>query len=63
MVSTGQTKGIHALGKGLAVSSLVSTGFAGALHSINIPITVILPTTAPIWVGFATMIFMLLKEP
>jgi len=43
-----------------ATFAAVSAGFA--LKSIGIPITVILPTMAPIWIGITTLTFMLLAE-
>ena len=53
---------IKALGYGITASSILSASFAGLLHAVGIPVTVILPTTAPIWVGTATMVFMTLKS-
>jgi hypothetical protein len=55
-------KGFSALAIGLIASSLITIFIAGFMNSAEIPVTTILPTSAPIWVGFSTMLFMLLKE-
>ena len=47
---------------GFACSTLFTMVLAILLKIIGIPITVILPTSAPIWIGIATMVFMVLKE-
>lgn len=47
---------------GVFISSLLTLVFANFLSSIGIPITTILPTSAPIWVGIATMIFLTFKD-
>jgi hypothetical protein len=51
-----------ALINGLITSSLITASVAGLMDSAGIPMTTILPTSAPIWMGFATMLFMLLKD-
>lgn len=43
---------------GLAVTAV----FALILKSYGIPTTVILPTSAPIWMGFSTMFFTVRRE-
>ncbi len=52
---------VKALGYGITASSILSALFASVLNAAGIPVTVILPTTAPIWVGTATMLFMTLR--
>ena len=47
----------RALATGISASSLITLGFMQVLFAINIPLTVILPTSAPMWVGIATMVF------
>lgn len=52
--------------KFLVISLLASTsltfGFALLLNHFNIPIIVILPTSAPIWVGLTTIGYMVQTE-
>jgi hypothetical protein len=55
-------RGFSALINGLITSSLITASVAGLMDSAGIPMTTILPTSAPIWMGFATMLFMLLKD-
>ena len=57
-----KNKGWKALVSGIFISSLITLSFAQLLFTANIPITVILPTSAPIWIGIATMIFLTLKD-
>ena len=54
-------KGAQALGGGLVASTILSTGFATTLYTVGVPVNVVLPTTAPVLMGLATMIFMLLN--
>lgn len=45
------------------LASTISTFFfALLLYEAKIPITVILPTSAPVWIGISTLVFMVLKE-
>ncbi len=55
-------KGNWALAGGLLASSVITLALAASMHLGGIHITTILPTSAPIWMGFSTMLFMLLKE-
>ncbi len=57
-----ERRGFSALVIGLTTSSLITVFIASFMNSAEIPITTILPTSAPIWMGLATMLFMLLKE-
>ena len=45
----------------LMFSSMFSFIFGTLLLIAGIPITVVLPTTAPVWMGVATMLFMTLN--
>ena len=47
---------------GFALSTIVALIAGFALASIGIPVTVILPTLAPIWIGITTLTFMLFAE-
>jgi len=40
----------------IAKSTLITSFIAGAMIFGGIPITTVLPTSAPIWMGFATLI-------
>ena len=51
---------LYAMIVGLIMSSAVSIATAFALQTAGIPITVILPTLAPIWIGITTLTFILL---
>lgn len=51
-----------ALVMAIASSSIITTGIAGMMGMSSIPLTTVLPTSAPIWMGFATMFFMLLNK-
>ena len=55
-------KGLSAMITGLAVSSVLTASMAVIMNISGIPLTTILPTSAPIWMGFATMLFMLLNK-
>ncbi|MBI2141917.1 hypothetical protein HYU15_00315 [Candidatus Woesearchaeota archaeon] len=57
-----QFSNYRALFMGLAVSSLITMGFATFLGVMTIPLTVILPTSAPIWIGITSLIFMAMKD-
>ena len=57
-----QKKGTWALAGGLLASSAITLALAASMYMGGIHVTTILPTSAPIWMGFATMLFMLLKE-
>ena len=47
---------------GSSISTLVTLVFATFLGSMNIPITVILPTSVPLWTGLASLIFMVSRN-
>ncbi len=51
-----------ALLKGLLTATAITAGFALLMARADIPITVILPTSAPIWVGITMMTFSLLEK-
>ena len=51
---------LYSMIAGLTLSSAMTFVAAFVLQATGIPITVILPTLAPIWIGIATLTFMLL---
>jgi len=46
------------LTKGILISSSFSFFIVIVLSVVNIPVNVILPTTAPIWAGVASLVVM-----
>lgn len=52
---------LRALGIAVGVASACTLGFTYILSEAHIPVTVILPTAAPVWVGIATMMQSLLR--
>lgn len=57
-----QFSNYKALFAGFAVSTLITMVLATFLGVMTIPLTVILPTSAPIWIGIASMMFMAMKD-
>ena len=53
--------GAKAMGASITLSLFFSFMFAGFLGANGIPLNVVLPTTAPVWMGTSTMLFMLLN--
>lgn len=53
---------IGAMSIGFVAASLVAGAAGLALKSVGIPLTVILPTLAPIWIGITTLTFMILVK-
>ena len=47
---------------GFALSTAISLVAGTTLNHFQIPVTVILPTLAPIWIGITTLTFMLFAE-
>ena len=54
--------GRKAFVSGLSLSAVIAASFGLGLLQLGIQKEVVLPTTAPIFVGFATMLFMVFKE-
>jgi|GEM_PF-2352931 len=44
------------LARGIVKSSAITACIAGAMSIAGIPITTVLPTIAPIWMGFAMLL-------
>ena len=57
-----QFSNYRALFAGFSVSTLITMVFATFLGAIAMPLTVILPTSAPIWIGIASLIFLAVKD-
>ncbi|MBI2574957.1 hypothetical protein HYV82_03660 [Candidatus Woesearchaeota archaeon] len=57
-----QFSNYRALFTGLTVSTLITMVFATFLGVMTIPLTVILPTSTPIWIGITSLIFMAMKD-
>lgn len=57
-----QFSSYKALFTGLSVSTLITMVLATFLGVMTIPLTVILPTSAPIWIGITSLIFMAMKD-
>ncbi|MBI4016025.1 MAG: hypothetical protein HY362_04900 [Candidatus Aenigmarchaeota archaeon] len=53
---------LRTAGTGFAASSAITAVFAAGLLQAGIPLNVVLPTSAPVWMGFGTTLFMVLKD-
>ena len=51
-----QKGGYGIIGSVLA-SSIPTMGFMGILGSVDLPLNVIVPSAAPVWMGLSTMLF------
>ncbi|MCK4590024.1 MAG: hypothetical protein KAT77_06270 [Nanoarchaeota archaeon] len=54
-----KTQKLKTLLAGVGVASVMSLFLGFCLSLVQIPLTVILPTSAPIWVGITTMTYMI----
>lgn len=54
-------KDLKALGVALLVATFFTFVMFALLQSIGIPLNVVLPTSAPIWMGIWNMMFILLR--
>lgn len=53
------TEKMKTLLAGVGISSVTTLFLGFCLSLVEMPLSVILPTSAPIWVGISTMIFMI----
>ncbi|UCD03605.1 MAG: hypothetical protein JSW73_03635 [Candidatus Woesearchaeota archaeon] len=51
-----------ALISGFLISTVFTTILGLLMKGVDIPTTTVLPTSAPIWVGITTLIFLVLNE-
>jgi hypothetical protein len=49
---------LKSVGIGFAITAVIAI----CMKTISMPLTVIFPTSAPIWMGFSTMLFMAVKD-
>ncbi len=47
---------------GLMASSIITGIMMISMFTASLPVGIVLPTSAPIWMGFSTMFFMTLKD-
>jgi ABC-type bacteriocin/lantibiotic exporter with double-glycine peptidase domain len=57
-----ERSGFRPLAVSVFTALVITTVFAVLLKLYSIPLTVILPTSAPVWMGFSTILFMAMRE-